>query len=78
MGKYFYVMTGRLTVETTPKEVFRQGRLFRTRRIWKADKAIEDIEKKCRRELTSAKRKLEDHYEQQEDPDNPAYGAGMH
>ncbi|KAG8337067.1 hypothetical protein J6590_032523 [Homalodisca vitripennis] len=47
-------------------------------RIWKADKAIEDTEKKCRRELTSAKRKLEDHYEQQEDPDNPAYGAGMH
>lgn len=47
-------------------------------RIKKADKAVEEIEKKCRQKRTLAKRKLEDTIEEQEDPDNPAYGAGMY
>ncbi|KAG8267553.1 reticulophagy [Homalodisca vitripennis] len=46
------------------------------RRITKADKAIQEIEKKCR-EATRLKRKhLEDQFEQDEDPENPAYAAG--
>ena len=47
-------------------------------RIKKAEKAIQEIEKKCRQKITLAKRKLEDAFEEQEDPDNPLYGAGMH
>lgn len=46
------------------------------RRVKKADKAIQEIEKKCR-EATRLKRKhLEDEFEQDEDPDNPAYAPG--
>lgn len=48
------------------------------RRMQKADKSIEEIEKKCRQKRTLLKRKLEDTYEKEEDPDNPSYGAGMH
>lgn len=47
-------------------------------RIAKAEKAIQEIEKKCRQKSTLAKRRLEDEFEAEEDPDNPAYGAGMH
>lgn len=47
-------------------------------RIKRAEKAISEVEKKCRQKLTAAKRRLEDTYEAQEDPDNPSYGPGMH
>lgn len=47
-------------------------------RIAKAEKAVTEIEAKCRQSATLARRRLEDEYEAQEDPDNPAYGAGMH
>lgn len=47
-------------------------------RIAKAEKAMDELVKKCRQRATLAKRRLEDEYEEQEDPDNPAYGAGMH
>lgn len=47
-------------------------------RIKKAQKAVDKLEKKCRQKQTAAKRHLEDLYEQEEDPDNSAYGAGMH
>lgn len=47
-------------------------------RVKKANKAIEEIAKKCRRQTTLARKKLEDTYEAAEDPNNPAYGAGMH
>lgn len=47
-------------------------------RIKKADKAIDEVERKCRQKQTAAKRQLEDIYEANEDPDNPTYGAGMH
>lgn len=53
---------------------------FDEERIRKADKAMDmdDVEKKSRLKLTAAERELQDKYEQDEDPDNPAYGAGMH
>lgn len=47
-------------------------------RIKKADKAVDEVEKKCRQKQMAAKRQLEDLYEAQEDPDKPTYGAGMH
>lgn len=48
------------------------------RRIKKAEKAIDDLEKKCRQKKTLQKRKLEDTYQEQEDVDNPSYGPGVH
>lgn len=47
-------------------------------RIKKAEKSLQEIEKKCRKALAIAKKRLEDEYEAMEDPDNPSYGAGMH
>lgn len=47
-------------------------------RIAKAEKAVSEIEKKCRQSAVLARRRLEDEYEEEEDPDNPSYGAGMH
>lgn len=47
-------------------------------RIAKAEKAMDELVKRCRQKSTLAKRRLEDEYEADEDPDNPAYGAGMH
>lgn len=47
-------------------------------RIRKAQKAVDEVEKKIRQKREAAKRRLEDIHDQQEDPDNPAYGAGMH
>uniref|UniRef100_A0A1B6JFM5 Mutator-like transposase domain-containing protein n=1 Tax=Homalodisca liturata TaxID=320908 RepID=A0A1B6JFM5_9HEMI len=49
-----------------------------TQRIRKADKAATDIEKKIRQSRTLAKRKLEDLYQEAEDPNNPSYSAGHH
>lgn len=51
---------------------------FDKMRIKKADKAIDKIAKKCRQETALAKRKLEDEFEEAEDPENPSYGAGMY
>lgn len=48
------------------------------RRIAKAEKAQQEIEKRCRKKLSIAKKRLEDGFEDLEDPDNPSYGAGMH
>lgn len=48
------------------------------RRIAKAEKDIQDLQKKCRQKRTLNKRRLEDQHEAQEDPENPSYGAGMH
>lgn len=45
-------------------------------RIRKAQKAVEDLEKKVRQGRTLAKRKLEDLYMESEDPNNPSYCAG--
>ncbi|KAG8255131.1 hypothetical protein J6590_100076 [Homalodisca vitripennis] len=42
-------------------------------RIKKANKAVDEIEKKCRRQTTLAKKMLEDDYEAEE-ADNPSYG----
>lgn len=47
-------------------------------RIYKAEKAIDELEKKFRKKSSLAKARLEDVYQQQEDPENPSYGAGMH
>lgn len=47
-------------------------------RVKKAEKAIQEIEKKCRQKKTMLKQRLEDQYEMEEDPDNPSYGAGMY
>uniref|UniRef100_A0A1B6JDH1 Mutator-like transposase domain-containing protein n=1 Tax=Homalodisca liturata TaxID=320908 RepID=A0A1B6JDH1_9HEMI len=47
------------------------------RRIWKAEKAQEDIEKKIRQKKNLLKRSLEDEYEEQEG-DQPAYAPGMY
>lgn len=47
-------------------------------RIKKAEKDMLEIEKRCRKQREIAKKRLEDMYEELEDPDNPSYGAGMH
>ncbi|KAG8241870.1 hypothetical protein J6590_077138 [Homalodisca vitripennis] len=47
-------------------------------RVQKADKANQEIEIKCRQKRSMLKKRLEDQYEMEEDPDNPSYGAGMH
>lgn len=47
-------------------------------RIRKAEKAVIDLEKKIRQKRTLSKRKLEDLYQEDEDPDNPSYSAGGH
>ncbi|KAG8336698.1 hypothetical protein J6590_039777 [Homalodisca vitripennis] len=41
-------------------------------RIKKANKAVDEIEKKCRSQTTLAKKRLEDDYEAEE-ADNPSY-----
>lgn len=45
-------------------------------RVYKAEKAVQDLEKKIRQARVLAKRKLEDLYAEAEDPDNPSYSAG--
>lgn len=45
-------------------------------RVRKAQKAVEDLEKKVRQARTLSKRKLEDLYHEEEDPNNPPYSAG--
>ncbi|CAH0394960.1 unnamed protein product [Bemisia tabaci] len=45
-------------------------------RMSKAEKAVQEIEKKCRQRKASAKRKLEEAFEAEEDPDKPSYAAG--
>lgn len=45
-------------------------------RVRKAEKAVQDLEKKIRRARTLAKRTLEDLYDENEDPDNASYSAG--
>lgn len=47
-------------------------------RLRKAEKAMTDLEKKIRQSRTLGKRRLEDIYQESEDPDNPSYGAGLH
>lgn len=47
-------------------------------RIKKADKSVDEIEKKVRQAQHLARKKLEDMYEEAEDPDRPSYGAGMY
>lgn len=51
---------------------------FVQERIRKADRAIQEIEKKFRQKQTAAKRRLEDLFEANEDQDNPTYGSGMY
>lgn len=46
------------------------------RRIDRAEKAIKELQKKCRQDTSLRKRKLEDAYEADEDPDNPSYSPG--
>ncbi|KAJ8891761.1 hypothetical protein PR048_004314 [Dryococelus australis] len=47
-------------------------------RIDEAKHVVKNIEMKARQKRKAAKRKLEDLYEQQEDPDELSYGAGMY
>lgn len=47
-------------------------------RIKKADEAISEIEKNCHRTNQQAKKRIEDMYEELEDPDNPPYEAGLY
>ena len=47
-----------------------------TIRLRKAEKAVTDLEIKIRKARALKKRKLEDLFEEQEDPDNPSYSAG--
>lgn len=47
-------------------------------RIQKSEKAAEELEKKIRQSRTLLKRRLEDQYQDAEDPDNPSYAAGGH
>lgn len=51
-------------------------RLLDARRVKKAEKAIQEIWKKCRQKTSLLRRRLEDELEQNEDPDNPSYSAG--
>lgn len=47
-------------------------------RIKRADKATEEVVKKIRQSRCIARRKLEDLYEAQEDPDKPSYSGGSY
>lgn len=47
-------------------------------RLQKAQRMVTVAAKKSRQVQSCAKRKLEDHWEELEDPDNPSYGAGCH
>lgn len=47
-------------------------------RIKFADKKIEEIQQKCRKNISNARKLLEDEYAATEDADNPSYAAGMH
>lgn len=51
-------------------------KLLDARRIRRAEKAIEEVQKKCRQQTSLKKRKLEDEFHENEDPDNPAYSPG--
>lgn len=46
------------------------------RRVARAEKAIEEIEKKCRQDNRMKRKQLEDEFEQGEDPDSPSYATG--
>lgn len=48
------------------------------RRIKKADKAIDELQKKCRQEINLKRRQLEDEFEEVEGVDNPSYAAGCY
>lgn len=48
------------------------------KRISEAEKAIQEIQQKCRQKQNLAKRRMEDTYEEEEGPDNPSYGAGRY
>jgi hypothetical protein len=54
----------------------RAMKLLDARRVWKAEKAIQEFQKKCRQQRNLKRKKLEDDYEENEDPDNPSYSAG--
>lgn len=43
------------------------------RRVQRADKALEEIQKKCRQKVRLKRTQMEDEFEAEEDPDNPAY-----
>ncbi|KAG8283316.1 hypothetical protein J6590_021216, partial [Homalodisca vitripennis] len=47
-------------------------------RLKKAQRMISEVAKRSRQSRESAKRKLEDEWEDLEDPDDPSYGAGCH
>lgn len=47
-------------------------------RIRKADKAMQEVEQKCRKQKTLENRRLEEKYEELEEPNHPSNGAGMH
>lgn len=52
--------------------------LLDRKRVFEAEKAVTDLEKKIRINRTLVKRKLEDLYTAEEDPANPTYSAGGH
>lgn len=47
-------------------------------RVYKAEKALDELQKKCRQKAALAKRRLEDTYQEAENPDEPAYGPGLY
>lgn len=49
---------------------------FDALRVKKAEIALEEIKKKCRREISLKRRQQEDIFEENEDPDNPSYSCG--
>lgn len=48
------------------------------KRIKHGEKCFEEVQKKIRQKLNVNKRKLEEQYEQEEDPDNPSYAPGFY
>lgn len=46
------------------------------RRVQRADKALEEVQRKCRQKVNLKRRQLEDEFEAEEDPENPAYAPG--
>jgi hypothetical protein len=47
-------------------------------RVQRAERMLSNLLKKARQQRESAKRKLEEAIAEEEDPDQPSYGAGMH
>lgn len=58
------------------KNCMKAMKKFDAIRVKKAEIALQEIQKKCRREISLKRRQQEDTFEENEDPDKPSYSCG--